>query len=124
MDQGPNSELEQLRSGYLAALDRYDEAVSTMRRVMDEADLATRIMREHALTSAPMADALGGLPADVIRNRLSDSTIELERSRHDAQRLLFSILVGEGMTMTEVARNFGVSRSLVSRFVREQTAAP
>jgi hypothetical protein len=109
----------ELRRDYLAALDRYDRASAELRAALDEADEALGVLRAHAKSAEPMMDGLKHIQPDERRSRLSDASHELERCRHTAQRALFRILVADGMTMAEVGRTFGVSRSLVSRFVNE-----
>ena len=47
----------------------------------------------------------------------------LERSRHDAERLLFQLLHSEGQTLADIGRTFGISRQLVSRLVNEPDPA-
>jgi DNA-directed RNA polymerase specialized sigma subunit len=54
-----------------------------------------------------------------LRASLSDSLAVLERTRHDAQRLLFQLLHQEGQTMADIGRMWGISRQLVSRLVNE-----
>jgi hypothetical protein len=54
-----------------------------------------------------------------LRGRVSEALDEWERARHRSLRLLFEMLVAEGLSMAEVGRTFGVSRSLVSRFIHE-----
>jgi predicted DNA-binding protein (UPF0251 family) len=112
-------ERAKLRDQYLQALDRYGAAEAMMRQAMQEGAEALPVLRRQAEAGLPMADVAGTVRPDGIRNRLSTAAVELERARHEATRLLFSILVDEGMTMADVGRMFGVSRSLVSRFVNE-----
>jgi hypothetical protein len=109
-----------LRREYLSALDRYDRAAQELRAALDEGDESVAVMRAHAQSGGAMADVLEQIEPDERRSRLSDASLELERARHAAQRLLYSILVAEGKNMSDVARAFGISRGLVSRLVNEQ----
>ncbi len=54
-----------------------------------------------------------------LRASLGDSLAELERTRHDAQRLLFQLMHAEGLTLADIGRMYGISRQLVSRLVNE-----
>ena len=54
-----------------------------------------------------------------LRASLADALAELERTRHDAQRLLFQLLHSEGQTIADIGRTWGISRQLVSRLVNE-----
>ena len=57
----------------------------------------------------------------LLRASVSDGIVELERTRHEAQRLLFLLLQAEGQTMTTIGRVWGISRQLVSRLIHEST---
>ena len=50
---------------------------------------------------------------------LGDSLAELERTRHDAQRLLFQLMHAEGLTLADIGRGVRISRQLVSRLVNQ-----
>jgi len=112
-------ELERLRAEYLESVDCYERAASAMRDAMNEADQALAAVRTHVETGSPLTEVLPAIRPAAIRDRLSTAANDLERSRHAAQRLVFSMLVAEGLTMAEVGRTFGVSRSLVSRMIHE-----
>jgi DNA-directed RNA polymerase sigma subunit (sigma70/sigma32) len=60
----------------------------------------------------------------LLRANLADALAELERCRHDVQRLLFQILHSEGQTLADIGRSFGISRQLVSRLVNEPDPEP
>jgi DNA-directed RNA polymerase specialized sigma24 family protein len=112
-------ELEQLRAEYLTSVDRYEQAVAAMRTAMEDADQALEVMRVHVQAGKPLIDVLPAIRPSGVRNQLSGAASELERARHAAQRVVFAMLIAEGLTMAEIGRIFGVSRSLVSRMVHE-----
>jgi DNA-directed RNA polymerase specialized sigma subunit len=66
-----------------------------------------------------MSDIATLVEAQPRRAELSSAIDRLERTRHTAQRLLFRSLVAENMSMADIGRMFGISRSLVSRIVNE-----
>jgi DNA-directed RNA polymerase specialized sigma subunit len=110
-----------LRSEYLEAVDRYEEAASAMRAAMDEADETLDFMRSHVAAGRQLAGALPSIGPAGIRTNLSEAAEQLEKARHAAQRLVYEILIDEGLSMAEIGRMLGVSRSLVSRVVHERS---
>ena len=58
-----------------------------------------------------------------MRASLSDALADLERGRHETQRLLFQLLQAEGQTLADIGRTYGISRQLVSRLVNEPDGA-
>jgi hypothetical protein len=111
--------VDRLRAEYLEAVARYTQAASALRAAMDEADDALEVMRAHVTRGRPLADVLPSIRPAGVRNNLSDAADALERARHAAQRVVYEILVAEGLTMAEIGRTFGVSRSLVSRVIHQ-----
>jgi DNA-directed RNA polymerase specialized sigma24 family protein len=114
-------ELEELRAEYLAATERYERAAAAMRTAMTEADDALEVVRAHVRGGKPLFEVFAGIGPAGLRNQLSQSADELERARHATQRVVFAMLVAEGLTMAEIGRTFGISRSLVSRMVHEES---
>ena len=110
-----------LRRAYLAGLDEFEEAARALRDALEEATATIPVLRGHfasggAATAVPsnLPDAFEPRP---LRTELSEAMDALERSRHSLQVSFFSLLVTEGMTMADIGRMVGVSRSLVSRIV-------
>ena len=118
--RGHEVSIEKLRKEYLAALDWYDGAAAELPAALQASNHSLAVVREHARAGLPMNELLAELEPDRRRSRLSAAIDDLVRARHEAQRSLYSILVAEGMSMSDVARAFGISRGLVSRFVNEQ----
>jgi hypothetical protein len=112
-------ELEALRGQYLAALDLVDIAHDHVRHALDDAAAALTIVRGHVEDGGLVSDFAGLIDPKSLRGSLSRSLAELERSRHNAQRLLFRILQAEGKRKSDIARIWGISRQLVSRMVNE-----
>jgi len=114
-------DIEKLRKEYLAALDWYDKATVELPAALQASHHSLAVVRAHARAGLPMHELLAELEPDRRRSRLSAAIDDLVRARHEAQRSLYSLLVAEGMSMSDVARTFGISRSLVSRYVNEQS---
>jgi hypothetical protein len=117
---GPGVEQRELRREYLAALKRYEEATAELRSALERADRNIHVLRSHVEQGLPLNDLIPDLEGAEVRAQLSAAADELERARHDTQRDLYALLLAEGLTMAEIGRAFGVSRSLVSRTLHER----
>ena len=95
----PPSTSDLLRARYLDAVDAVEVASNRTIAVLVTSQEARDIARANVAAGRPMT--------------------ELERTRHDAQRLLFQLLHSEGQTMADIGRTWGISRQLVSRLVNE-----
>ncbi len=114
-----STEDEQLRLRYLNALDQVQSASERTITVLEETRDARDITRKLVESGRPLADLERITEPQPLRASLGDALAELERSRHDAQRLLFQLLHSEGQTLADIGRTFGISRQLVSRLVNE-----
>ena len=80
----------------------------TCRRVLDE------VRVDHEITGV-----LPEVRADAWRAAVTDAIRGFEAARHRVRLLLVAIEVDEGRSIGEVARIWGVSRQLASRWVQE-----
>ncbi len=113
---------DELRGNYLVAMEAVTAASESMIAALQDANGARAIVREHMAAGGRVSELEYIVDPGVLRAAVSAAIIELERTRHDAQRLLFLLLQAEGQTMTAIARMWGISRQLVSRLVNEPTA--
>jgi hypothetical protein len=81
---------------------------ATCRKVLDE------VRVDHAITGV-----LPQVQADTWRSAVTDAIRGFEAARHRVRLLLVAIEVEEGRSIGEVARSWGVSRQLASRWVQE-----
>jgi len=81
---------------------------ATCRKVLDE------VRVDHEITGV-----LPQVRADTWRSAVTDALRGFEAARHRVRLLLVAIEVEEGRTIGEVARSWGVSRQLASRWVQE-----
>ena len=109
------------RARYLVAMEAVAEASDRMIEALRDAQHARGIVREHMARSGRLSDLEHIIEPGPLRASVSNGIIELERARHEAQRLLFQLLQAEGQSMTGIARTWGISRQLVSRLVNEST---
>jgi len=110
-----------LRHDYLVALDEWEVAARQMRRAIDDSSAALSVLRRHVEDGGSIGEVPTIVAAQPLRSEMSSAIDQLERSRHAAQRVLFTLLVEDGMSMADVGRVFGISRSLVSRLVHEDS---
>jgi DNA-directed RNA polymerase specialized sigma24 family protein len=113
-----------LRRDYVAAVDDFERAARSVRAALDEALATVPVLRSH-FAGGGMASGVPSTVPDAfepkpMRTELSEALDALERARHATQRAFFSLLVTEGMSMAEIGRMVGISRSLVSRIVRSR----
>jgi hypothetical protein len=113
------ADTDDLRTRYLAALVAVQDAGARTIAALEEADQARDVVRDVVRRGLPLADLEDALDPQPLRASLSDALAELERTRHDAQRLLFQVLHAEGQTLADIGRMWGISRQLVSRLVNE-----
>jgi len=114
-----SDELAQLRRRYLVALDAAQAAGERTIDTLVAAREARELARRHAEAGRPMIELEDVIKPESLRTAVHDALADLERTRHDAQRLLFQLLRGEGVTLADIARGYGISRQLVSRLVNE-----
>jgi len=115
----PTDAIEGLRSRYLDAIDAVQEASARTVDALVAAHDAREVARRHAGAGRPMVELEDVIDPQALRTSLGAALAELERTRHDAQRLLFQLMQAEGVTLADIGRAYGISRQLVSRLVNE-----
>jgi hypothetical protein len=113
------ADTDELRSRYLAALVAVQSATDRTIAALEDAHRARAVVRDVVERGRPLSELEESLDPQPLRASLSDALTELERTRHDAQRLLFKVLHNEGQTLADIGRMWGISRQLVSRLVNE-----
>jgi hypothetical protein len=114
-------QLDALRNDAVRSLRELEEAIVTTRaqlKVMETLMRRSRRMMETGRGANEVART-----ANAAQARASTSKIirDVQAARHRAQQAQFKMAAAEGATMAEIARNWGVSRQLVSRMVKEAT---
>jgi len=118
------SDIDQLRTRYLTALDAVQVATERTISALQDTRDARGMARDVVLQGRPISELDNVIHPPTLRASLSDALSELERTRHDAQRLLFLLLQSEGQTLADIGRMWGISRQLVSRLVNEPDPTP
>ena len=117
-------DIQDLRTRYLSALEAVSGASARTIAALQLAQHARDMTRDVVLQGRPVADLQNVIEPQPARASLIDALAELERTRHDAQRLLFQVLHSEGQTLADIGRMWGISRQLVSRLVNEPDPSP
>jgi len=77
---------------------------------------------EAVVDGRPLAPALRDGGSADRRPQLSDSIRNFERLRHRARLRLIGVGLAQGMTVQDVSAEWGVSRQLAARYLRELEA--
>lgn len=111
------------RTDALAAFTALHDALTEAARTFGhDATVANALI--DALRDEPSITALANrFPISEERNRLASVLQHYETCRRDARLALWRVMLGEGCSIGEVARIFGLSRQLVSRQLRDSRAA-
>jgi hypothetical protein len=113
--------IRRLRREYLAALEHLGEKSRQVHETLDTSAASLSVVRDHLRAEGDASDFMAVLQPAAMRAALSTALDDFERARHRSQKLLFRLLIAEGMTASEIARAWGISRQLVSRMVNEPT---
>jgi len=114
-----DSEVDASRRELLETLRSLNDSSQRVHQALNDAAAAFIVVRDHLLKGGRASDFVGLLQPATLRQELSASLTELEQKRHRSQKLLFRLLCAEGMSMSDIGRNWGLSRQLVSRLVNE-----
>jgi Homeodomain-like domain len=114
-----SAQMQALREDALRELAEFEAAIVRTRdqlKFMEGVIRRVRKMTESGRSPSEVADAV-----DFAKGRAATSAVirEVQAARHRAQRAQFKLAAAEGATMAEIARQWGVSRQLVSRMVKE-----
>jgi len=107
------------RRRLLAELDELMEESRALRQVLDSTESAYATVRAHVEEGSDVRAALLSEPVDQQRQRLSSQLERFERARHRVRRRFVLLGQKEGVSLTELARLWGLSRQLVARYARE-----
>jgi len=118
-DEEVDAPADVLRARYVESLDALQRVSDHLVDALREARAGREVARQLVVSGRPLGDLEDVLEPELLRTSLTDALADLERSRHEAQRLLFLLLQSEGQTLADIGRTYGISRQLVSRLVNE-----
>lgn len=95
-----------------------DSTVALRRQLVTHEEVCRRVLSD-VQSGLPMGCVLPSVQADNWRSALTEAIKGFEMTRHHARLVLVAMSLEEGCTIAEVARTWGVSRQLASRWVQE-----
>jgi len=104
---------------HLAALER---ATSRLITVARESERQTHRIGTMLEREVPVREVMSAFAAADLRQRMSECLSAYEEARNHVRVDLAALAKAEGMTISELARLWGVSRQLVSRYLRQSEA--
>lgn len=108
-----------VRAEYLRSSAQHLEAARRLREDLETHETISRQIMEAVAEGRPLAAELRLQNAAEWRPALSDSIRSFERCRHQARLALIAVGLSEGMGAAEVGELWGITRQLVSRYLRE-----
>jgi DNA invertase Pin-like site-specific DNA recombinase len=120
-EERPTTDADAYRKQLLEHLPTLNLAAEQVVASITNARQAYEAVRELLITGTELQVLVDDLQPGELRGDLSHSLAQLEHARHNTQCVLFRLLQAEGMTITDIARAWGISRQLVSRLINEPT---
>jgi len=114
----------ELRTAIIASAERFREATSRLRGILDLVDHNIDLLLDHVATDVPVATVLEELDIARVREAITDAVSEFSTSRHRLRLSIFSLLVAEGMTSSEIAVLWGFSRQMAMKQIRKLDNLP
>jgi DNA-directed RNA polymerase specialized sigma24 family protein len=115
-----DEDLARLRQEYIdVALPALRDVTQRVHEALDEAAGALSVVRDHLRSGGRVSDFASLIDPIPLRAGVSATLNEFEHVRHEAQRAMFRLLRAEGMSISDIARMWGISRQLVSRMLHE-----
>jgi len=104
-------------------LEELIEATRFLRRQLDVHEAACRRVLADVEDGVPIGSALSGVRADNWRSAVTAAIQRFEATRHRSRLALVAMSLDDGASISEIARTWGVSRQLASRWVQETRSA-
>jgi transposase-like protein len=111
--------IEALRADSIRAMLDLEESIARIRDQLKTIEVSVRRARRLVETHHRSHEVAVKIGAAQKRATTSSMIQEVQSARHRAHQAAFKLAVAEGCNMADVARDWGVSRQLVSRIVRE-----
>jgi hypothetical protein len=101
------------------ALEEVADALNVAQRALHGAEVAARRALRSKSGGIPSADVLRATPVVDYRPDVDEALTKLERARHRVLITIFRVALEDGMTISELGRNYGFSRQLAARYAKE-----
>ena len=115
--------IDPLRSQAVADLDVLLERAAALRAELRKFETPLRAARNHLARGGAAADLHSVIDIVTARADLTRAAADFETIRHSSRTSVFRMQDAEGMSMGAIARDWGLSRQLVSRMLKERSQA-
>lgn len=119
IDERPVVEAAPLVRAAASGLEGLIESTVALRRELVTHEAVCRRVLSDVQDGHTMGSVLPAVQADTWRSALTDAMKGFEMTRHHARLVLVAMSVDEGCSIADIARTWGVSRQLASRWVQE-----
>jgi hypothetical protein len=114
----PPAELAELREDFVAKQAALEQASIELRAVLREVETATRRGRRHIREGGWAIDVPGVADVADVRLGLADKMAAVDRARMRSRVANVRLAVAEGSSLSEIAREYRLSRQFVSRALK------
>jgi hypothetical protein len=116
----PSAALDSLRAVAVSDLDLLLESAAALRAELRGFETALRKVRRHLARASPAADLHKVLDIVTARETLTSVAGVFQTIRHTSRISIFRVQAAEGMSVGAIARDWGLSRQLVSRMLQHR----
>ena len=114
--------LDDLRADAISELDLLAESASTLRNELRDFEVSIKKSRRHLEKGGLATEMRKVVDVSVARERLMRAADAFQTNRHNSRLAAFRMQIAEGLSVGAVAREWGLSRQLVSRMLKETPA--
>jgi hypothetical protein len=119
IDQEPTSSVHDLKTSAVAGIEELISVTAILRSELTTHEAICHRLLDEVRIDHELTGVLPAIRADTWRSAVTDAIRGFEAARHRVRLLLVAIEVKEGLSIGEVAKSWGVSRQLASRWVQE-----
>lgn len=119
VDQEPASSDHTLKTSAAAGIEELISATAILRSELTTHEAVCYQLLDEVRVDHELSGVLPAIRADTWRSAVTDAIRGFEAARHHVRLLLVAMEVNEGLSIGEVAKSWGVSRQLASRWVQE-----
>jgi len=114
--------VDTLRAEVVGELDLLVDAAATLRNELRGFEGAIKKARRHLEKGGSAANMRSVVDVSAARVHLSQVAETFQTHRHNARLAVFRMQIAEGLSLGAIAREWGLSRQLVSRMLKETPA--
>jgi hypothetical protein len=119
VDQESAPSIHDLKVSAADGIEQLIGATSVLRSELNSHEVICNQLLDEVRVDHQITGVLPAIHADTWRSAVTDAIRGFEAARHRVRLLLVAIEVQEGLSIGEVAKSWGVSRQLASRWVQE-----